>query len=326
MNRRSARGFTLIELMVAMLLGLIVIAGVSSVFLANLRSYHSNEALSDVQANARIAYELMARDIRQAGLSGCNALSPHITNVIDGGPGEEGASAPWWTRWGQPVTGFDASAPDTAATAGADPTDRVADTDSLRIMGTTGAGYAIDPDHPVSSGGTSFDIATEASNLDAGNMAMVCDPVNTAIFQVTSYADTTVEYATGGSTSPGNYSTDLGGSYGATGSAMLYRLTAHDWYIGHNPDGGTSLYRLALQGDGSVAAEEMVRNVTDMDIRYHSALDDDYVVASAVPDWNKVDAVRITLTVQSENQRAGTDAQPIARTFSATTTLRNRVN
>ena len=46
--RRPSAGFTLIELMIAMLLGLIVIAGVTSVFLATQRSYRTNEALGDV--------------------------------------------------------------------------------------------------------------------------------------------------------------------------------------------------------------------------------------------------------------------------------------
>lgn len=325
---RHGAGFTLIELMVAMVLGLIVIAGVASVFVANMRSYRANTALSDVQSNARITFELMARDIRQAGLAGCNALTPSITNVLNGGPGQVGGSAPWWTRWGQPVTGFDATATDSAVTAGTQPADRVTGTDSLQIMGTTGAGATIDPANPIGNGGsaTSFGILAAVPNLSAGNLVMVCSPLDATIFQVTSYTGSTVGHETSGGMSPGNYSANLGDSYGGANNAMLFRLTAHDWYIGHNPVGGRSLYRLALQGDGSVKSEEMVRNVTGMQVRYHSALGDEYVAASAVPDWSKVDAVRTKFTMQSSNQRAGTDAKPIQRSFTATTTLRNRVN
>jgi type IV pilus assembly protein PilW len=39
-----------------------------------------------------------------------------------------------------------------------------------------------------------------------------------------------------------------------------------------------------------------------------------------------VDAVQVTLTLQSADQRAGTDVKPLTRTFTATTTVRNRVN
>jgi len=39
-----------------------------------------------------------------------------------------------------------------------------------------------------------------------------------------------------------------------------------------------------------------------------------------------VDAVQVSLTVASTDQRAGTNTQAISRVFSATTTVRNRVN
>ena len=59
-TRHAARGFTLIELMIAMLLGLIVVGGVSSIFLANQQTYRSNEALSEVQDGARVSFEICA--------------------------------------------------------------------------------------------------------------------------------------------------------------------------------------------------------------------------------------------------------------------------
>jgi type IV pilus assembly protein PilW len=44
-----------------------------------------------------------------------------------------------------------------------------------------------------------------------------------------------------------------------------------------------------------------------------------------VTDWSKVDAVRATLTMVSTDKNAGTNAKPVSRTFTSTTTLRNRV-
>jgi type IV pilus assembly protein PilW len=309
-ERRGARGFTLIELMVAMLLGLIVIAGVSSVFLANLRSYHANTALGDVQSNARIAFELMARDIRQAGPSGCNArTSP---NAPDGYPAVSGA---WQPHWIDPIKGFDATMSDSAVT-------RVPDTDSLRITGTTGVGATLNPANAIGNGSSSssFKIVKHDPNLSAGNWVMVCNPMRTAIFQVKSYSDTTV-----------GHDVDFTYSYGVTGNAELFRLTANDWYIGHYSDdkgGGSSLYRLSLHPNGTMGVEEMVRDVTNMQIRYHTAGGNDFEPASNGTDWTKVDAVRIELTLQSgkTNPRVGTDGKSLERTFTATTTLRNRVN
>ena len=68
--------------MVAMLLGLIVVGGVVSVFLANQRSYRTNQALGDVQDSSRIAFEMMARDIRNAGLTGCSN-NGRVANVLN---------------------------------------------------------------------------------------------------------------------------------------------------------------------------------------------------------------------------------------------------
>ena len=83
---RRCRGVTLIELMISMMLGLIVIGGVVSVVLAGKQSYRTNEALSQVQESARTAFELMARDIRQAGANGCGN-NDRVANVLK--PGAE---------------------------------------------------------------------------------------------------------------------------------------------------------------------------------------------------------------------------------------------
>src|SRR5690554_4826207 len=73
MSRLHAqKGLTLVELMVAMVLGLVVIGGAISLTLANRQSYRTNEGLSQVQESARTAFELLARDLRQAGVSGCD--------------------------------------------------------------------------------------------------------------------------------------------------------------------------------------------------------------------------------------------------------------
>jgi len=73
MSRPSrSRGFSLVELMVAMALGLVIVGGVVSVLTANKRSYRANEGLAQVQEAARTAFELIARDVRQSGNTGCD--------------------------------------------------------------------------------------------------------------------------------------------------------------------------------------------------------------------------------------------------------------
>src|SRR5690349_21027647 len=91
MSRRHSKGMTLVELMVAMVLGLVIIGGVIGVMLANKRSYSTNQGLAQVQETARTAFELMARDIRQAGGNGCDSPA-RTSNLLNSGTA-------WWQTW-----------------------------------------------------------------------------------------------------------------------------------------------------------------------------------------------------------------------------------
>lgn len=339
----SSRGFTLIELMVAMLLGLIVIAGVSSVFLANMRSYHANTALGDVQSNARIAFELMARDVRQAGLAGCNSRNNRISNVLGNGPNNGGTD--WWANFlKNAVHGYEGDQDDPAATTGTTEGLRVAGTDSLEVIGAVGTGLSVAESNNGGATKANFKLNEPSSDLQTGDIIMVCDPDHAALMQITNYnsSNVTVVHNKGASNpAPGNcskglgYPTDCGSTNGNSyvfgKNSSVSKLTAHDWYIGVNPLGGKSLYRVAVAYSTSAAklvptSQEMVRNVTNMQILYHIGGGNNYVEADSVVNWGAVDAVRVTFTLESADQRAGTDAKPLERTFTATTTIRNRVN
>jgi type IV pilus assembly protein PilW len=64
---RIQRGFTLVEILVAMAIGLVMIAGILQVSAANRESSRLQRNMGFVQENIRSAMELLARDIRQAG-------------------------------------------------------------------------------------------------------------------------------------------------------------------------------------------------------------------------------------------------------------------
>jgi type IV pilus assembly protein PilW len=71
---RSA-GFSLVELMIAMVLGLLVMGAAFAVFMSNQNTYRANEGLNRIQEATRTAFELMSRDIRAAGASACSNLA-----------------------------------------------------------------------------------------------------------------------------------------------------------------------------------------------------------------------------------------------------------
>jgi len=70
--RASAmRGFSLVELMVALLIGIVISIGVVQIFSATRTTYQIDESLARAQENGRFALEFLAQDIRHAGYAGC---------------------------------------------------------------------------------------------------------------------------------------------------------------------------------------------------------------------------------------------------------------
>jgi len=345
--RFAVRGFTLIELMIAMLLGLVVIAGVSSIFLANQQTYRSNEALSEVQDGARVAFELLARDIRVAGLSGCNSTNGRVANVLNP------SATNWFADWGNALHGYDDASTDPALSGLTGNGAPVASTssnpsNSVHILST----QPIDAVLQDNKGGdpASFKITAPTTDLTTGggDVVVICDYDHATIVQTTNYnGNITVVHNSGNSVSPGNCTKDLnyypnlpGGadcnSHGPIpqfpGGANIAKLSGHVWYIGVNSQAssGKSLYRLNAVSSATgitVTPQEMVRNVTSMQIKYlqpPSATKFD--IATNMTNWATVDSAQVTLTLQSSFQRAGTDSKPLMRKFTTTATVRNRVN
>jgi len=76
----AQRGFTLVELMVAMILGLLVAAAAGSLFLSNRKIYGTTASINRIQENQRTAFELLARDVREAGGNPCTR---NVVNMLD---------------------------------------------------------------------------------------------------------------------------------------------------------------------------------------------------------------------------------------------------
>lgn len=66
----STKGFSLVELMVALVLGLIVIGGVVSVYLASKRSLTEGEQVASLSENGRFALQLLGYSVRHISFYG----------------------------------------------------------------------------------------------------------------------------------------------------------------------------------------------------------------------------------------------------------------
>jgi len=69
-------GFGLIEALLALALGLMVLAGASQVFIAAYQTWRLQAVAQQLQGDARLALTRIAQDIRMAGAFGCLRLGP----------------------------------------------------------------------------------------------------------------------------------------------------------------------------------------------------------------------------------------------------------
>jgi len=70
-NKPYQTGMTLIEIMIALLIGAFLLGGVLQIFIGSKQTYRMQENLSRLQENGRFAMDFLAKDIRMAGYREC---------------------------------------------------------------------------------------------------------------------------------------------------------------------------------------------------------------------------------------------------------------
>ncbi|WP_166360344.1 PilW family protein [Pseudomonas akapageensis] len=71
--KRGSGGFSLLEMMVALALGLVVVLGITRIFIAAKDTYLAQTASAQLQEDARFALSKMIQEIRMVGMFGCLA-------------------------------------------------------------------------------------------------------------------------------------------------------------------------------------------------------------------------------------------------------------
>ena len=345
--RGSQRGFTMVELMVALLLGLVLIGGVINVFLTSGQTLRVNQNLSRVHENARFAIEMFSREIREAGMVPCG--STLSANVLRG----SGGSVPWWaSTYDGMVRGFDDGQNSTAIKGfGASTADRVGGTDALLILRPSSDEADLrrlaSHDPAENSFTDASVISTAVKSRYDSRPALVCDGKSAALLQIGAASVSLGEYDYG--TGTYNCSMNLGSADAACATttprtfdagAQLTRWDPAFWYVGHNSRGTKSLYRVGIKlSSGAVEndVQEMVPDVENMQIDYltrnrdaGNVLATDWVAASDsafAGGWTsttaEVVAARVKLTLRS-TEAVGEGNVPLTRTFVILGSIRNR--
>ena len=302
-----ARGFSLIELMIAMLLGLMVMAAAIAIFLSNRQSYSTTQGLGRIQETSQVAFELMARDIREAGANPCDVDLP-VANVVNGA----GTDGQWFTNFAQPLFGFDNGSGENS----------VAGSDSIRVL-SMGDEVVNVTDHS----GTTLQV--DSDPFSPGEVLMACDMRQLAIFRASSTTAGEIGHAEG-APGGGNCSDSLSvapapcaagaPAYAYPENSVVGRLQGVEWYVGANGRGGTSLFR-SVNG----TAEEVVEGVAAMQLTYlqPDVNATDYVPAGLVTDWNSVRAASIVLNLVGA-EGSGVGGGRLNRQLEHVVNLRNR--
>jgi len=80
-RKRRHGGMTLIELMIAMLIGTILVSGAITIFVQSRANYRTTDAVARLQENARYTLDLVEPDIRLAGFWGLTADGSTVQNT-----------------------------------------------------------------------------------------------------------------------------------------------------------------------------------------------------------------------------------------------------
>lgn len=334
-TQHRQRGFTLVELMISLLLGLLVIGAAGSMFFSNRKVYGSTEAISRIQENQRSAYEMLARDIREAGGNPCTR---NIVNMLD--TTKPGGS--YYAGWQNGISGTNNTGPNGS--------------DTIELGNATGGAVSVTSNDTPSA---EVGVSTNAG-INTGDIMMVCNAEVASIFQVTNTASNKLGHNSGEGT-PGNlskpfqinqeaYDAAVGGTNApgycylpgtpknsnclnepSNSPAVVVKPVSIQWYLANNGRGGTSLYRRQSSNGGATvgAAAEIAEGVTDLQVTYKVGDAASYVDAASGLDWARVTAVHVNMVFRAtqgtltKTDTEGTDSSVITRTLNDYILLRN---
>lgn len=326
---KKQSGLSLVELMVAIVLGLILVAGVIELFVNNRQVYRVQEAKARMQEDGRFVLQHLGRLMNNAGYRGCDSLLTQKANDlatnIDPNEGTatttftsdqtlrplvnvlNNSDAYLW-RLDIPIEGHEGSSGSWNPALDAGINGAIAGSDVITIR-TIGSGHANIISHdpsdftaPIETGADNTftpctpDPDSPDYQATCSNIALVTTCDSAAIFQITNDPSTgTIEHSVGIG-SPGNSSADLGDNFGG---GWVNTYSTYTFFIRQGA-AGPSLYQKVLDND----AQELIQGVERMEILFGVDNNNDYSVetyqtANAVTNWANVISVRISLLMVS---------------------------
>ena len=310
---KAQYGFSIIEMMIAIPLGLLVVAAVLQVFTASIQGVHLQNSFSRVQENGRMATQLMMRDIRGADYWGCAGDIGAITNHLD--TTDSAYNAAILPAAGAGIDGANNVVSQTiSGIAVKDATDTL----TLRGAGSLSGVKVSTPYMPTTAAVIHITIG---SSLAKGDIILISDCKQADLFSNTQENTPTngnIGHNTGTiSVGIANTSKNLSHTYG--GDAQILAPFTKVYFIGVNNSGSHSLYR----SDNGVA-RELVRGINDLQLMYgedNSGNGSANSFTATPTNMDNVISIRASLTAESGESSSG---KPLERTYHTTANIRNR--
>ena len=309
------RGFTIVEIMIAMLIGLILMLGVVSLMVSNKRNFSEQEEMSRLQENARLALQFLTSDLRMPFYMGCQARVDDTYDCVTSSNDGSLTPAPACLSYADAdslyqkisiSSGGAGLESDVASLRTSMPLVDLRDMDDP-ISGTDGGGSASDSitvvyakrtpitlEKSMTDAAADIEVDLNGQALDTGDTLAIGDCMTMSIFEVTGRTDlpsgnTLIEHSAPTNRDNGN----LARAYAAGGEVSIYNLTKESSYT-YSVNNGN------LERSGKV----LVGGVENMQLLYGDG--SQFVTADAITNWSAVNSIRVALLMRTEQEK-GTD-------------------
>lgn len=313
----SVAGLTLVELMVAITIGLIILAAVARLFVTSRATYTLEEGLARVQESGRFAMEFMSQDIRMAGYAGCSAnlSGTQVGNLVD--PPEDysrfnpdGISGYKYTCTSScsgALTEWDPDLPSDYFPSGSSEIQPITGSDVIVIQRADTVSTHLTGNEVPSNANIKIINTTEvAGNIGVGDILMISDCKAADIIQVNSLSEGSGKKTVTHIYNPTN--NKLTHDYG--NDAEIMKLVSRVYFIGRRGNSASNppaLYRREIGSGGNLIAQELVEGVEVMKLSYGEDTDTTKdgvpniyrTSPGSVSNWRQVLTVRVGLLVRT---------------------------
>ncbi len=306
-QKRYQLGLSMIELMIAIVIGLLLLAGTASLLISNKRIYKEQNEMGRLQENARFAMEMLIRDIRRAGYIGCMDRVSDLNSVVNGTSNDD-----FLLSMGNTLEGSENASDWYPSNSTEGTGDMLAGSDGISVKFFEPLGISIESEMPNPAADLNV---TSIKGLAVGDIIALSDCASADIMQLTAVqsAPTRMQHNPGNTNpSPGNSTQVLSKAYSE--DSEVTKLVSRRYFVGTNPvTGETSLYRYAqdridADADGNrdeFISQEVIEGVENMqilcgeDTAGNDKIADTYVTADAVANWDQVVSARISILMRT---------------------------